>query len=400
LEKLFLKMSKLIGIKYTRSGRKWQGTIATVLKIHCVSNLAELEKPWKALAAASERATIFQTWEWSAAWWRHNKRGKTLFVLVCQDEQGRVIGLAPLFRSVGTLQLIGTGGSDYLDFLTLPGVEEAVAQGIGAWLQENRSRWLWADLQQVAPGGAAASLPAATILQGETCPFLPLPESYESFLKTLSKKHRQNIGYYERSMAKTHALERRVATSTTLPQDMEAFFSLHQLRWRGRWMPGAFASSAARALHTDAAASLLESGNLRLHTLWLDGKAVAAIYCFHKGTTTYYYLGGFDPALAKLSPGTVLTAKAIQYAIEQDGATTFDFLRGDEGYKYRWGAQDRYNQRVSLTPEGLTRPLGALLETSGRLALSLELRLKHAMHARQGGIKVESKGKSKENEIF
>lgn len=358
-----------------------------MLKIHSVSDLAALESPWKALAAASPSATLFQTWEWSAAWWVHNKAGKRLFALLVEDEQGEVVGIAPFFSAAGTLRLVGTGGSDYLDLLALPGQEDAVVQAIGHWLAQNSRRWLWADCQQVPLGGIATKLPGAQVWQGETCPFLPLPESYDAFLKTLSKKHRQNIGYYERSMAKTHALELRLATAPTLTEDMEAFFSLHQLRWRGRWMPGAFASQAARAFHTDAATRLLESGNLRLHTLWLDGRAVAAIYCFHKGRTTYYYLGGFDPTLSKLSPGTVLTAKAIQHAIDHDGATTFDFLRGDEGYKYRWGAQDRYNQRVSLTTNGVGRPLGALLATSGRLALSLELRLKHAMHAKQGGVK-------------
>lgn len=356
-------------------------------KIHCVSDLAELEIPWKALALASDQASIFQTWEWSAAWWRHNKRAKRLFALLVHDDQGNVIGLAPFFRSGGVLRLLGTGGSDYLDLLALPGQESVVAEAAAVWLHENATHWLWTDLQQVAPGATAHALPGVERCQGETCPYLSLPETYDAFLKSLSKKLRQNIGYYERSMAKTHTLELRLATSETLNSDLEAFFTLHQLRWRGRWMPGAFASHAARAFHTDVATALLESGNLRLHTLRLDSKPVAALYCFHKAQTTFYYLGGFDPTLSKLSPGTVLTAKAIQHAIEHDGATTFDFLRGDEGYKYKWGSQDRYNQRLSLTPQGgIGQPLGGLLATSGRLALSLELRLKHAMHARQGGV--------------
>ena len=353
------------------------------MTIRCETEFSALELPWKTLAATSERATLFQTWEWSAAWWQHNRRGKRLLALVC-EENGVCVGLAPFFNVAGVLRLVGTGGSDYLDLLTLPGHEAEVAAAVASWLVSNK-KWLWADLQQLAPDAVALGLPGAACWPGETCPYLPLASTYEAFLKTLGKKLRQNIGYYERSMAKTHTLELRLATQGTLADDLSAFFTLHQLRWRGRWMPGAFASHAARAFHTDAARSLLESGNLRLHTLRLDRKPVAALYCFHKGSTTYYYLGGFDPALSKLSPGTVLTAKAIQHAIEADGATTFDFLRGDEGYKYRWGAQDRYNQRISLTPPG--QPLGRLLATTGRLALSLELRLKHAMHARQGGIK-------------
>jgi len=339
---------------------------------------------WQRLVAASTAATLFQTWEWSAAWWKHQGRGKRLFALVVSDND-TVVGIAPFFTLPGplrTLQLVGTGGSDYLDLLAAPGQEAAVAAAVAQWLRENRSAWDWADLQQIKPGAVAEQLPGADLWEGETCPYLPLPETYDAFLKTLGKKHRQNIGYYERAMGKLHTLELRVTTEATFDFDLDAFFRLHQLRWRSRWMPGAFAAASARAFHRDAAYALLQSGNLRLHTLLLDGEAVASIYCFHKSRTTYYYLGGFEPALAKLSLGTVLTARAIRHAIEADGATEFDFLRGNEGYKYRWGAQDRYNRRVSLTRRGLRSPL---LATVGKLALSLELRLKHAMHARHGG---------------
>lgn len=345
---------------------------------------AQHASDWQRLAAASPCATIFQTWEWSAAWWKHHRQGKRLCVLIL-EEDGQVIGIAPLFSSLGplrTLQVIGTGGSDYLDLLALPGQERAVAEAVGQWLTQNQRAWDWADLQQSKPGAVTEKLPGADPWEGETCPYLPLPDTYDAFLKTLSKKLRQNVGYYERSMAKEQQLELRLATEATLDADLDAFFRLHQLRWRSRWMPGAFAATAARAFHREAAAALLASGNLRLHTLLLDSVPVASIYCFHKGQTTYYYLGGFDPALAKLSPGTVLTARAIRHAIESDRATEFDFLRGNEGYKYRWGAQDRYNRRVSVTRPGLR---SALLVTIGRGALSLELKLKHRMHAQHGG---------------
>jgi CelD/BcsL family acetyltransferase involved in cellulose biosynthesis len=44
----------------------------------------------------------------------------------------------------------------------------------------------------------------------------------------------------------------------------------------------------------------------------------------------------------------VITAKAIELAIE-NGRTTFDFLRGNETYKYRFGAKDTkiYRQQIN-----------------------------------------------------
>ena len=41
----------------------------------------------------------------------------------------------------------------------------------------------------------------------------------------------------------------------------------------------------------------------------------------------------------------VLVARSIQMALEA-GRSRFDFLRGDESYKYGWGAQDVPIQRL------------------------------------------------------
>src|SRR5205823_1558429 len=130
-------------------------------------------------------------------------------------------------------------------------------------------------------------------------------------------------------------LEIETAAKDDLDGGMEALFRLHQRRWRGRGLPGQFASGRVRAFHREVAQQCATRGWLRLHTLRLDGRIQAVLYCFHYGGGGYYYLGGFEPELARYSPGTVLTAHAIRSAIDE-GAREFDFVRGDEPYKYVW----------------------------------------------------------------
>ncbi|MES2460855.1 MAG: GNAT family N-acetyltransferase [Armatimonadota bacterium] len=352
---------------------------------------------WTRIAGLSNAATVFQTWEWTRAWWQYQGSGKKLWALIFR-ENGNVVGFAALFlplmpTPLRTLRFVGNGGSDYLDILASPGFEEPVAAAFRHYLWEQRRRWDWIDLQQVKPGAVVLQgvggddkgilkQVRATLWTGETCPYLPLAETWDAFRASLGKKLRQNIGYYARALEKQYIVEYRLADAQTLDADLDEFFELHQRRWNQRWLPGAFASRRARAFHTEAARSLLQSGNLRLHTLTLDGEVRAALYCFHKGKTCYYYLGGFEPSMARLSLGTVLTAHAMRHSIEKDNAAEFDFLRGNEGYKYRWGALDRYNARLSLTRFGV-RPL--LLSGGGRVSLAIEQGLKTWMHRRHGG---------------
>ena len=59
------------------------------------------------------------------------------------------------------------------------------------------------------------------------------------------------------------------------------------------------------------------------------------------------YNSSFDPTLAALAPGMVLVWELIERAAGE-GCTTFDLLRGDEPYKYRFGAVDREIRTLTL----------------------------------------------------
>ncbi|MFM7322406.1 MAG: GNAT family N-acetyltransferase [Armatimonadota bacterium] len=274
----------------------------------------------------------------------------------------------------------GASGADFLDAVAAPGRESEVAAAYGAYWR-SRSDWRWIDLPQVRPGSVIERIPGIAAVEGETCPTLALPSDWESFRKSLGKSLRGNIGYYARALSKVGAVLVRTATAETLDEDMDAFFALHQSRWRARWMPGAFADARTRTFHRDLARRLIDSDRLRLHTLRIDDRPVAAIHCMVGGSETAYYLGGFDPEYARWSPGTVLTAHAIRMAIERDRSERFEFLRGNERYKYKWGALDRSNRRFAL----VRGPIGHGLRALGTGLLGFELALKQRMHGLHGG---------------
>ncbi len=63
------------------------------------------------------------------------------------------------------------------------------------------------------------------------------------------------------------------------------------------------------------------------------------------------YLTGFDVARAYESPGAILLGDLIGWALAE-GRRELHFLRGGEGYKYGWGAVDRFNAVRRLFPPG------------------------------------------------
>ena len=120
----------------------------------------------------------------------------------------------------------------------------------------------------------------------------------------------------------------------------EALARLHGARWSARGAPGVLAATRDRKFHRDICQAMLQAGMLRLRTLRCGTRVVAAYYGFHAKGRSFYYLGGFDGEFAAYSPGLQLLAEAIDEAAAEK-ARSFDFLRGTEDYKYRWGAIDR-----------------------------------------------------------
>ena len=136
-----------------------------------------------------------------------------------------------------------------------------------------------------------------------------------------------------------------------MDQNIGALVALHRARWDARGEPGGvLADPRVLALHRDAAPALLGQGALRLQVLLLGGAPAAVHYALvGSGGRVLLYLSGFDAARARESPGALLLGDLIEWALAT-GMRELHFLRGDEDYKYAWGAADRFNAARRLLP--------------------------------------------------
>ncbi len=67
---------------------------------------------------------------------------------------------------------------------------------------------------------------------------------------------------------------------------------------------------------------------------------VAAAFGFEDDAAYYLYNSAYDPQAREASPGIVLVSTLVQRSIAA-GHARLDFLKGDEPYKYRHGAEPR-----------------------------------------------------------
>ena len=190
----------------------------------------------------------------------------------------------------------------------------------------------------------------------DVCPVVRLPEGadLDGFLATLGKKERHEI---RRKVRRAEAAgEVRLDESQDPVADLDAFIDLHQARWgeRGlfpRTVGGDQARTFVRRLFelfgeaTGGPAAIPEHPSLHLSFLTVGGQRIGAAIHFETAGSLLYYNAGIDPDARALSPGVVLLERLVRRAIER-GKCRVDLLRGDEPYKYEWGAIDEPVMRI------------------------------------------------------
>lgn len=327
------------------------------MKIQTLPDLEALDEGrWNALLTASAQPSVFMTWQWQAAWLRAFGGGRPLQVLAGSDATESLVALLPLHEAEPGLWRIvgGVDVSDYLDLIAVAGREEEVWDALLQHRAADRSAWHLRGIRaesptaQRVPGLAPAHGLSAAVEREERCPVLRLPESWDAYLATLSGKDRHEL---RRKMRKLEAElpDVRVASVTGGPawdDALSRFLRLHRLSRTGK---SKFMDEAMERFFRDALGALAGAGWVRLWFLESAGAAVASFICTEYGPSVGLYNSGFDPVHARLAPGIVLLGHVIRDAIERR-FPVFDFLRGEEPYKYAFGPAPTDLLSVRVTP--------------------------------------------------
>ncbi len=347
---------------------------------------------WDALATRNPWATPFAGWAFQRAWWDaygENAQEETLVFVPADgpagadpvailplmhrhevepdDERthttmrhGAAMELTPVAPTATALFFGASYHADYATILAAPADLPAVADAVAGHLAAaDRHLWDVVDLRRLRCGDPSADALAGAIGSREVaegwtlnveredvCPVVTLPADtdMEGYLSTLGKKERHEI---RRKVRRAEAVgEIRLDDSTEPAVDLESFIDLHQKRWG---IDGLFPDTPGGAQSRVFFRRLFElhgpDGPLRLTFLSVGDRRIAAGIHFETANGYLYYNAGVDPDVRDLSPGVLMAYAYVGRALAA-GVRRIDFLRGDESYKYEWGAVDEPIQRL------------------------------------------------------
>lgn len=324
-----------------------------------------IEKEWNALLDLSASHVPFLRHEYLQAWWQGLGGGEwthgDLFVLTARDDKGALIGIAPLFKTdnrdgVPALMLLGSIEiSDYLDVIARPADTPAFVEAVLTHLAgeaDPACRLLdWYNILEDSPT-LPAMQQAAEKLGWEYkqeplqhCPYIPLPGDWEKYICSIDKKQRHEIRRKIRRAEEYYQPVRWyiVGNGADIEQEMEAFINLmaHDPD------KSKFLTPAMRDQMKAIGRESYQCGCLQLAFIEVNGEKAAGYLNFDYLDHIWVYNSGIDFRFHELSPGWVLLGYLIQWANENK-RQSFDFMRGDERYKYQFGAVDRQVVRLTL----------------------------------------------------
>ena len=334
------------------------------MKFTLHNELSELDPTeWNTLLSESISDVPFLRHEYFNAWWDTHGGGEwpqAELVLISACENDRLIGIAPLFLAEHegrqALMLLGSVEiSDYLDLIVRANDLSRFLSGLLDFLAAiSTPAWSaidWYNLPDDSP--SLAALEAESAKRGWTYnkePFrpslyVPLPGDFEEYLMNIDKKQRHEI---RRKIRRAESAEEDVrwyivTDESTLDAEIDALLSLMANDHHKQ----EFLTEVMRTQMKSMIHAAFKAGWLQLAFLEVDGKKAAGYLNLDYGNRIWVYNSGLDFEFGELSPGWVLLGYLLQWANE-NGRSEFDFMRGDEDYKYKFGGVKRDVMRVTI----------------------------------------------------
>ena len=327
------------------------------------------EATWNGLVEGSIADTPFSRHEYLCEWWKTLGGGEwpvradgnpPELVLISATENDHLIGIAPLFitdyEGQQALMLVGSIEiSDYLDLIVRAEDHARFLSGLldflGASVADKWSALDWYNLPDSSP--TLATLKEESAKRGwphqeevyRPTPRIALNGSFEEYLSRLEKKQRHEI---RRKMRRAADSEKNVRfhlidQTSDIESEINAFFDLMVQDPKKEQ----FLHPEMREQMTVTIRNAFERGYLWLAFLEVGKDKAAASLNFDYKNKLWGYNSGVGREHMELSPGWVLLGHVIQWCCEH-GRYEFDFMRGDEEYKYRFGGVNSYVMRARI----------------------------------------------------
>ncbi len=338
----------------------------TVQVIDKISELEQIRSDWNNLIRdCGENSTIYLTPEWITARWKHFGSDSRLNVVAVRRD-GNLIGLFPLKKTLYSqwwlkfeaLETIGAVNCNHVGLFKNADCTE-VMKVFFEYIHEEISSKNTITKFELVPEDCAFHRLLRPVLQNfsgrldtdETrmsiAPYISLSSGWHEYFQSLTPSRRRRIRKILSRSKKGPATNYRQFNQENLDTGLSKLFEIHQKRWQAVNIKSQFSYSQFREFYRDIASAFLKNGWLHFSCITVNGEIGSAIFAFIFNGKFYAVTAGRDPEYADLNLGHLHCYYLIQDGFSRN-LKEFDFLQGDEPYKFYWTRHSRKYNRLLL----------------------------------------------------
>ncbi|HEY9846486.1 MAG TPA: GNAT family N-acetyltransferase, partial [Candidatus Caenarcaniphilales bacterium] len=328
---------------------------------------------------ADPQAQFFLSWVWLSKWLEVLEEPWFILAAKLSNHASEYVAFFPLKITINQqdggdfyteLYMAGNSQSEYTGFICLPGYEEEVTTAFAEYIKQQLT-WSAFNLQDILETDkriclflksfSGDSFESSTLcfqnpednIDNYICPYIPLADEWDQYLQnSLGTSTRQKIRHLLRKIEGSNEFYITHVNVDNLEHHIEILLKFWQTRWQSS------KGAACRVLmerDRDILRHCFANQCLYLPVLWKGDTPIGAIANFIDVSrkAILFYMGSRDETVKNPPPGLVLHAYGIQYAI-QNGFKVYDFLRGNEDYKFAFGAKERRIKHIVVKRKNWT----------------------------------------------
>ena len=324
-----------------------------------LDNFYSLEEQWRSLCYDLENNEVFYSWEWICSFIKSfGDSALVPYIVVVEENNKEIIGIAPLcieernigFKKIKVLRFIVNRTVDYYNFIISKKYSKyEVIKNIVKELKEDKS-WDLIELKNLNTRdretlmiNEVIKLYKDLVCIKEESVITPYMRYEEINLKANSKQIKDIIRR-EKKLLREHQVEFFINAGW----DKEVWNELMKLH-KERWPQSVFNSLKYIEFYEDIIPKLEKDNLLEFSYVSIDNEISAIHFGFKNEEKVYYYIPIYSSNHGKTGIGAILLNKIIDNYKESHNI--FDFLRGDELYKFDWTDMSTQNYNYYITRE-------------------------------------------------
>ncbi|MGD9107937.1 MAG: GNAT family N-acetyltransferase [Gammaproteobacteria bacterium] len=328
-----------------------------------------LKEDWQDLFRRSNADNVFLSWEWMELWGAQFARNKKLKVLAVYAGE-KVVAIFPFmlrahkFRKPSVVFMADPLFADYMGFLidydyaAVLSLLQQYLDGYNYSLLNLRDIDKYFDLfRKVITNNYISEVRVRCV-----SPFINVEGSFADYYSQRSKRLRQDIRTTLNKLnAQGEWRYQRVSTDADVKQELSVLMDLHLERQQNKPFKSIFLAQKHRDFFNRLAVSKNNSFENHLSIIKWNNKVVSCVYSLICGDTFYYWIPVIDSSFGNVSLGKLHIKCLLEEVFHEPKIKKFDFMGGDEAYKYQWADGQFSNYQVVTYNSRLEKLIGEYL---------------------------------------